>query len=315
MLVSAERPVMPDIPLSTTVPREFVHRTAFAEVFLTGWNKANEDTFTVTAQWPRSHSFYTTEHGVYDPMLLAETVRQTFPLLNHAAYGMPFGYQLSWSYFRLTLNPQGMSVERTPAEIELRVRCSDIRYQRGLPAAMSMHVDVLRAGTPIAVASTRFGCHTPQVYRRLRAGRGEVAEVFASAPPPPEPACCTSVGRTRSQDVVLSPTPTSGRWQLRLDTDHPVLFDHAVDHAPGMLLMEAVRQAANAVDPHTRPGILTALDITFHQYVEFSSPCWITAEAVPPISPGARSRTQVSAQQDGIPVFTASGGVASLRNK
>ncbi|MGW7046871.1 ScbA/BarX family gamma-butyrolactone biosynthesis protein [Streptomyces avermitilis] len=312
MLVSAERPVTPGPSLTTTVAREFVHRAAFAEVFLTGWQQTDEDNFTVTAQWPRSHSFYTAEHGVYDPMLLAETVRQTFPLLNHAAYGLPFGYQLSWSHFQLTLNPQVMHIERTPADIELRVRCGDIRYQRGLPAAMSMHIDVLRAGTPIALASTRFGCHSPNVYQRLRAGRKEVAEVFAGAPTPPEPAPSHTVGRTRNQDVVLSPTPAPGHWQLRLDTNHPVLFDHPVDHAPGMLLLEAVRQAATALDPRPEPGILTALDITFHRYVEFSTPCWITAQTVPTVSAGARSRTRITAEQDNTPVFTAHSDITTI---
>src|SRR5690242_5953554 len=120
MLVSTERPVSPQPALTTTVARELVHRAAFAEVFLTGWTRTAENTFTVTAQWPRSHAFYTTEHGVYDPMLLAETVRQTFPLLTHAAYGIPFGYQLSWSHFQFTLNPQAMHIDRRPADIELR---------------------------------------------------------------------------------------------------------------------------------------------------------------------------------------------------
>ncbi|MEU9361606.1 hypothetical protein AB0D35_26330 [Streptomyces sp. NPDC048301] len=41
--------------------------------------------------------------------------------------------QLSWSDFQLTLNPQAMRIGPTPADIELRVRCHDIKYQRGLP--------------------------------------------------------------------------------------------------------------------------------------------------------------------------------------
>ncbi|MEV0011055.1 ScbA/BarX family gamma-butyrolactone biosynthesis protein [Streptomyces sp. NPDC047973] len=312
MSSTATEVISPRIVLTTTVPREFVHRATFAEVLLTAWRKTAEDSFTVTAQWPRSHSFYTSEHDLYDPMLLAETIRQTFPLLLHAAYDVPFGHQLSWSDFQLTLNPQAMRIGCTPADIELRVRCHDIRYQRGLPTALSMHLEVLRDGAPVAVATTRFGCHSPKVYKRLRPGRDNVAEVFAGAPKPPPPTDCRRVGRIRAQDVVLSPAPAADRWQLRLDTSHPVLFDHAVDHAPGMLLLEAVRQAATALDRGPEPCILTALDITFHRYVEFSSPCWVDAEAVPPISGGARSRTRVTGSQDGECVFTASGDITPL---
>ncbi|AXG81950.1 ScbA/BarX family gamma-butyrolactone biosynthesis protein [Streptomyces paludis] len=312
MYATTERTVTPQPVLTTTVAREFVHRAALAEVFLTGWRETGPDTFTVTAQWPRSHAFYTVEHGVHDPLMLCETVRQTFPLLTHAAYGLPFGYHLSWSSFRFTIDPRAMRIERTPADVELRVRCGDIRLRSGLPASMSMEIEVLRAGVTMAVATTRFGCHSPKVYQRLRSGRGTAACAFADAPAPPEPASCDVVSRTRRQDVVLSATASAGRWQMRVDTDHPVLFDHAVDHVPGMLLLETVRQASHALDPDPAPGVVTAMDITFHRYAEFGSPCWIDAHVVSPVSPGARCRTQVSAHQNGAPVFTASSAITTL---
>ncbi|MFF8732844.1 AfsA-related hotdog domain-containing protein [Streptomyces sp. NPDC015171] len=44
---------------------------------------------------------------------------------------------------------------------------------------------------------------------------------------------------------MLAATERAGRWQLRIEQDHPVLFGHPVDHAPGMLLLEALRQAAH----------------------------------------------------------------------
>jgi len=74
-----------------------VHRAALAEVFLTSWTESGPDSYRVSAQWPRFHSFYADadEGGYDDPMLLCETMRQTFPLLAHAAYGMPLGFALS----------------------------------------------------------------------------------------------------------------------------------------------------------------------------------------------------------------------------
>ncbi|MFD0395240.1 hypothetical protein ACFQ3Z_36010 [Streptomyces nogalater] len=41
--------------LTTTVPKEYVHRSAVTEVFLTGWRQTDADTCTVTAQWPGPH--------------------------------------------------------------------------------------------------------------------------------------------------------------------------------------------------------------------------------------------------------------------
>ncbi|MER7481319.1 AfsA-related hotdog domain-containing protein [Streptomyces sp. NPDC126510] len=68
MLRSAERAgEAPPAVLTTTVPREYVHRAAVSEVFLTGWQQTGADGFTVTAEWPRSHSFYRTSRTRYDP--------------------------------------------------------------------------------------------------------------------------------------------------------------------------------------------------------------------------------------------------------
>ncbi|MFD6811915.1 AfsA-related hotdog domain-containing protein [Streptomyces anthocyanicus] len=62
--------------LSSALPREYVHKSAHSEVLLTGWKTEGPDTFTVTAQWPRTHAFYAPTDGRHDPLLLAETVRQ-----------------------------------------------------------------------------------------------------------------------------------------------------------------------------------------------------------------------------------------------
>lgn len=94
-----------------------------------------------------------------------------------------------------------MRVERTSAELELRVRCRGIRYQRSLPVSMSVDVAVLRDGEYLATAGTRFGCHAPNPYRRLRVGRADVPTVFAGAPAPTEPLPCSVTGRTRGSDV------------------------------------------------------------------------------------------------------------------
>ncbi|MFF0430012.1 ScbA/BarX family gamma-butyrolactone biosynthesis protein [Streptomyces sp. NPDC004520] len=308
MLITTDRPAVPRQALTTTVAKEYVHRAALSEVFLTGWERAGRDTFTVSAQWPRSHSFYPSEHGVYDPLLLCETVRQTFPLLTHVAYGIPFGYQLSWSRLQYAVNLQAMRIEARPADIEIHAVFSDIRYHKQLPAMMTMHLEVVRDGALLAMVSTRFGCHSPALYRRLRGSVGEIAEVFAGAPQPPEPVSRATVGRLRKQDIVLAPTLDRLRWQLRVDTSHPVLFDHALDHVPGMLLLESVRQAGLAMQPSKAGALLpTSMDVSFNRYVEFAEPCWIEAEPVETAaSDNNRRAIRVNALQGGTFALSAS---------
>ncbi|MEU8521297.1 ScbA/BarX family gamma-butyrolactone biosynthesis protein [Streptomyces sp. NBC_01216] len=293
--------------LTTTVAREYVHRAALSEVFLTGWDQVGHDAFTVTAQWPRSHSFYSSEHGMYDPLLLCETARQSGLLLTHVGYQLPFGHQIGWSRLQYSVNPEALHIDSSPAEVELHAVLSDIRYHRSLPAMMTMHLEVVREGTLAAIVSMRYSCHSPAVYQRLRKGIGSAAEAFAQAPQPPEPVSRSSVGRMRKQDIVLAPTEDRRRWRLRVDTSHPVLFDHPVDHVPGMLLLEGVRQAGHASQPSWSGTLMpTSMDISFHRYVEFGEPCWIEAEAVDEEMPsGGRRRIRVNALQQGNFAFSA----------
>ncbi|MFG2327721.1 AfsA-related hotdog domain-containing protein, partial [Streptomyces sp. NPDC048568] len=63
-------------PWTSTVPSELVHRAAVAEVMLTDWQRLTETRYTMRAQWPRGHSFFTPLNGNHDPLIAAETIRQ-----------------------------------------------------------------------------------------------------------------------------------------------------------------------------------------------------------------------------------------------
>src|SRR5690349_14107193 len=81
----------PDLPrLTTTVPKEYVHRACLAEVFLTGCTKQGETQFALSGQWPRAHTFFQSFDGTgHDPLLTAETFRQAGLFLAHAELGVP----------------------------------------------------------------------------------------------------------------------------------------------------------------------------------------------------------------------------------
>lgn len=304
MLTTPERRLIAQPDLTSTVAREYVHRAAVSEVFLTGWTRTGKDAFTVSAQWPRSHSFYAPEHGMHDPMLLCETIRQSGMLLSHTEYGLPFGHHIGWSRMQYALNPQAMRVASKPAEITLHVTFSDIRTHRALPSSMTMHIEAVRDNSLLAVSSTRFTNHSPAVYQRLRMGRADAARLSESAPMPPDPISQAVAGRRR-RDIVLAPTQERGRWQLRVDTAHPILFDHPLDHVPGMLLLESVRQAGHALDPSLDTMMPTSMDVSFNRYVEFDAPCWVEAEDVSSRESGTRRSVRVNGLQNGTFAFTA----------
>ncbi|RSS83822.1 ScbA/BarX family gamma-butyrolactone biosynthesis protein [Streptomyces sp. WAC06614] len=291
---------------TSTVPRELVHRAAVAEVFLTGMCRPAEDRFHVTAQLPRAHSFFAPIAGThYDPMLLCETIRQVGSYIAHEAFDVPLGHQFLLWRLDYTTYPEALVIGDLPADVDLDVACSDIR-RRGTQLQSLQYTVVMRQHeTVLATAKVGYTVASQAVYRRLRAeqlGRSPMPSL------PPAPLKPAQVGRWSPFDVVLAAAPQRGTgvtWQLRYDTRHPVLFDHPGDHLPGMVLMEAARQAAVALTPV--PAVLpAAVSSRYQRYAEFGAPIWIRARRTDECG------IEVTGTQDGQEVFAATVSTATV---
>ncbi|MFD6618784.1 ScbA/BarX family gamma-butyrolactone biosynthesis protein [Streptomyces albidoflavus] len=310
--VQQRLPVVDTMNLSTTVARELVHRVAFSEVLLTGCRRTGEHHFALSAQWPRRHSFFASRYGLHDPMLLAETVRQSIPLILHAEYGVPYGYEFGWAAFSFRVCPQGLYETRSPAELELSTVCDDVHMRDGLPVSMTMRTTVWREGEVVGWSESRFWCRSGAVYQRLRGSYADKEAVFAAAPDPTPAAPGALVGRDQALDIVLSPARAPHSWRLRVDTSHPSLFDHPLDHAPGMMCLEAVRQAAQAAQDGTRDVLLTEISVAFDRYIELDTPCWIDIVPRDDQSDLPPDEVTVKATQQGATAFTATAHVTDV---
>ncbi|MET9799697.1 ScbA/BarX family gamma-butyrolactone biosynthesis protein [Streptomyces sp. NPDC006368] len=296
--------------LTTTVPRGYVHRASVAEVLLTGWEADTSaqaattasaglsDSFVVRAQWPRSHALFAPAGGHQDPLLLVESIRQAGILLAHAEYDVPFGHQFLMWDLSFTATASAFATGSTPTDVELHAVCHDIVRRGRSLAGMRYDLTVRRDGLPVATGGARFSCTSPAVHRRLRGERP--TRTGRALPEPIDPA---EVGHTDRQHVLLAaPAANRGtRWELRVDTDHPVLSDHPVDHVPGMVLIEAARQAARAATRQP-DALLVGLDSTFTRYAELDAPCWIQAR-VEPTEADEDLRAHVHGTQWGERVF------------
>lgn len=288
---------------TSTVPKELVHRAAVAEVLLTDWHRIDDTHFAVSAQWPRTHSFFTPIAGTYhDPLICNETIRQIGSLLAHAEFGVPFGHHFLWWGVEFNVHPEHLKVDRTPASLDIEVTCTEVRRRAGALAWLRYEAVVRREGHVVATGRMSFACVSPAVYRRVRPAHTLEADhrpLALTAPAAPQ-----SVGRLSPTDVVLSPGSEPDQWQLRVDVNHAALFDHPVDHVPGMLLLEAARQASAAA---LGRSAFLPLGITgdFKRYAELDVACTITARRVYPDDPGARDTVLVTGHQDGELVFTA----------
>ncbi|MFB6614041.1 ScbA/BarX family gamma-butyrolactone biosynthesis protein [Streptomyces sp. NPDC085524] len=289
--------------LTVTVPKELVHRASVAEVVLTDWQRLAEDRFLVSAQWPRAHSFFTpVADGYHDPLIVCETVRQFGILLAHAEFGVPLGHQFVIWDLDVSVRPEHLLVGWAPASLDIEITCTEIE-RRGRNVSKLRFESVLwRDGAVVATGGGSFSCMAPELYKRVR-GEHTLGDDWYQLPLI-SPAAPQSVGRMSPMDVVLSPTAEPDRWQLRVDTRHPILFEHALDHVPGMVLLEAARQATASVLGRSS-YLPLSLSSEFKRYVELDSPCTIEARRIAGPAPDAEETVLVTAVQDGVLAFSA----------
>jgi hypothetical protein len=283
-------------PRPARIAKGLVHKHDAGQVLLSGLQRLAEDEFLIAADW-------TDTGGLGDgAVLLTETIRQTFPLLSHAGYDVPFGHRLLWSEYRYALNLTTLRENGIGGRPVLHIRCYDVVRRRDRVMALSLHITVERDGEELTTAHTRFTIQPPAIYDRLRGSRGDAHRMLELARSRPLPPPVAGVGE-EFRDVVLSPTDATDRWQLRIDTHHPMYFDHPSDHAPGILLLEAAKQAVRTLR-HPRVGVAEAMETVFHRYVELDAPCWVDAQLLPDDQLG-RARFLVTMHQDSKLCFTA----------
>lgn len=283
----ADRPVTDDADLFLqTVPRTLVHRAAVSEVLMTGLRVLGDASFRLGAHWPREHSFYSpVARRWQDPMLLAETIRQAILLISHSALDVPMGHQFLSHDTVYEVEAAGLEFTGRPTNIVVEATCDAVQRRAGKVAGFTIQGICYRDEVRIGSGHIRMNCISPAAYARLR------GEHHGARPPArlPTPVAPELVGRASESDVVLGATAVDGVWTLRTDLGHPVLFDHPLDHVPGMVTMEAARQAARIVlgSPH---GLALSGDFSFVRYIELDQPCLVSAEVATTGFPGDNPR-------------------------
>ncbi|MDH6112140.1 hypothetical protein P3T36_006833 [Kitasatospora sp. MAP12-15] len=286
-------------PAAAGIARELVHLTTDESVLLTGWTRHTPNRFSLTARWPAATSgASSTGSRRPDPLLVPQTVRQSGLLIAHAEFDVPLGYQTLLEQLDLTLAADPRLPVDRPALLDVELVCTEAgRHGRRL-TGLDLDIAIRHDGRLVARSATRFSWISPAVYRRLRGERATVTgwgEWPLPAPVPP-----TDAGRATAPEVLLSPTGRPLHWQLRCDPANRVLFDHPVDHVPGLALHEAACQAAaQCTSTLFAP---TSAVTTFSRYVEFDAPCWIEASTVPSSSPDTVT-VLVTGRQAGAPAF------------
>ncbi|MFE6227886.1 MULTISPECIES: ScbA/BarX family gamma-butyrolactone biosynthesis protein [unclassified Streptomyces] len=286
------------------VPKNLTRKTAPGQAFVTGWRRHDDGvSHTVLADWPAHHPLYTSHKGHYHPLILSETIRQALALLSHVAHDIPLDFRLGWESYDSSAVPTALRTGPDPAHVRLTVSHTEVdRHRRG-SVRLATQITATRDGEPLGIARVRYTAVPPAIYDRLRGAYADARASTARAlPVGPALDDATRGRQTSLDDAVLSPLGESHRWQLRVNTANRSFFDHAHDHIPGLVFLEAAAQAAQALSGAAQT-VPTEFDARFVRYVELDAPCWIEAT---PLRRGRNGvvRTEVTGHQAGSEVFS-----------
>ncbi|MER5468230.1 ScbA/BarX family gamma-butyrolactone biosynthesis protein [Streptomyces sp. NPDC002935] len=281
-----------------TLPKELVHRSAAAEVFLTDAERHTEDEMLLAARLPRRHAFYDDTIGPrvhHDPLLLFEACRQGIFVVAHRYLDVPLGHKFLLRAVEFEVqDPTALTHGDRPTEAVITTRVEHRFRTRAGVTGLRLRFTLTICGREALLAGIDYSWMPPVEWTRLRAGQrralGLPAVPVALTGPHVDPAL---VGRRAPANTVISPPRTTNDGtrtaDLVAETTHPTLYDHWVDHVPGMLELEAFRQlaltAAVAAGTVRAPSALPiALAARFRCFAEMDLPLECRTA---PVLPGA----------------------------
>ncbi|MFJ9246620.1 ScbA/BarX family gamma-butyrolactone biosynthesis protein [Streptomyces sp. NPDC101776] len=265
------------------VSRTLVHRRAVAEVLLTDARALGDDQFLLAAQWPRSYATSRTGAGGgpgsssgsgcderHDPILAAETIRQVGLYICQRFLGAPSTSRpvIRSVGFRLDNDTEPV-VGYGATDVLCRAEVFDVRRADDVPwpVALSVRIQLSAAGREFGSAFGRVRVLSEEEYETFRgpnAAAGPVPDDVHRRPSP------TEVWVPSPGDVMLVRDPSGALLVAPADLRHPRFFDHPSDHVPGMVLLEAARQAACLAG--ASPGRLSGCHMRALRFTEWNSP-------------------------------------------
>ncbi|MFC1431095.1 ScbA/BarX family gamma-butyrolactone biosynthesis protein [Streptacidiphilus sp. N1-3] len=341
---TAEPQLTDGISFAESVPRESVHKVDPSEVLLTDAQRRGADRFEVGARWPARHRLYGTRSGAADPMLVAETLRQLAIHISHRFYDVPTTHVFLLCGLDLDLDPAAGPLPAAGAlgclPVTVDVTCTP-GARSGRRMSMVLEAELLVAGQRVGHGSMRWEALDPRAYAAVRRrggggsgggggdGGGDVTGGDVTSGTRGEPAQvdveARAVGRRDRGDVLLATLPDGQGWEVVVDFGHPTYFDHPSDHLPGMVLLEAMRQAGQLAwartlseDRYAAPApvpvprgqelpdpALRDATVWFHSFAELNRPVTVQARTQRSSCSEERFVVMLSAQQDQRDVATA----------
>jgi hypothetical protein len=275
-----------------TIDRRLVHRTALEEVFLTGFRSLDDGGFVATARLPRAHHYYNDQTGrpaAHDPIAVFECVRQMLLCALHLHHDAPPEMKSITATCSLEIVDPGALAVRGH-DLDLVGRVVTHKERDGVTIRVVHEVEVYQSDRRLAVVTVDTAQRDPARYETLRMTYRDTVPPTSDDLIATEPVSRIApylVGRERTENVVLLAPVLSGTElvaTLRVPVSNPGMFDHAHDHVPGPVMMEAARQAGTwlAGELHAHASsklVLASLHATYDRFAELDSAITVVATA------------------------------------
>ncbi|MFI6169103.1 AfsA-related hotdog domain-containing protein [Nocardia sp. NPDC051052] len=232
-----------------TVPRELTHRRSVSEVFVCDRARVAPELFVIAVQLPRAHSLWSDGHYEYhDTLMAAEAVRQAAIMSGHDFFEIaPETVMVARSFDMAALSPDAFRDDRrNPLEGILLFALTPLNAAEG-PNGLTFETVLLIGDTPAMTMSGSLMFAAESDFALVRAmSRAQLGQRAVTVPvgevPAPE-----LVGRDSPRHVAIRAVAELAgiaRISVLVDLNDAAFFDHPLDHVPGQLITEAVRQAA-----------------------------------------------------------------------
>jgi hypothetical protein len=221
---------------STTLSRELVHRHALGEVLLSDVLPTSTG-FLAAVQWPRRHHYFRTDRGAVDLTLVAETLRQVTIAVAHLGYEVPAEQRFIMDRIHLVRLARQADELASDGQVTADITVVADRVIRERLQSLQLLVRFAAGATLLASGEGWLRVLPDEVYRRNRS-----ASPLSVAIERDHSAWSGLRAEQYARGVRLRRIGDAA-WDVLVDLSHPVLFDHRLDHLPGMLVVEACELA------------------------------------------------------------------------
>jgi hypothetical protein len=276
-----QSPASPHLSYDQLVSGQLVHRRHLSDVLVTGAADIGPDRFEVGVQWPVNHILLGRGAGA-DAALVAESVRQASAYIAHTRYDVPFDRQFLLSRLSADIDP-GESPSRAAAGLVVRIDFEPVRRPDFSLGSFVSRAQVICDDLELATGAAYSRLVPAATYARTRsaaraaavARAEEAVAASGSSGHQPIKIPASRAGVLHEGLVVVGEPRERGAYEIVVDPTNQTFFDHDVDHVPGMVLLEAARQAMRD-DLGRASADFALIDLEFSRLVELDRPATVT---------------------------------------